>query len=144
MSEIYDLVIFAGDIIILVLFFYLVTQTGLMLMEYFAYADARIMQEYMSGMLSMSNFAPDFYALEFFPKVTHNMKVFEENPVINIIVGKLTKRANLMFEQKSPLPYVYLKDITGDCVNDYCMFSETHINNVTVESAIKTKIGLNK
>lgn len=149
----YDLIIMLGDLILILLFFYLLAEMGLSMLEQLYTADARIIQEYVSGYLSMENFAPDsFIVNQTFPRVSHSLNVAPEPPLIEVNVGskastsrnfldqtiETLKETNLIFVKKSPLPYTLVGTaaLGGSCAGAVgsggCVFSTKAYNSIEI------------
>lgn len=148
MTEIYDIVMMVGDLVLILAFLWFISEAALFFMEEFYGASSRIIQEFVSGYASMSSFAPQsFFAREEFPAVNHMMKLSETPPFVFLRTG--TKSATspnmisggqsninilLTFAQKPPFSY-FLSDsiiLTGDCIDNYCVFSGENRNNITI------------
>lgn len=149
----YDLIVMLGDLILILLFFYLLAEMGLSMLEQLYTADARIIQEYASGYLSMSNFAPDsFIANQTFPKVSHSLSAMSAPPLVMVNVGskasvgrnfldqtyETLKDTNLVFVQKPPLPFTLAGEarVGGSCAGAAgfagCIFSTSSYNAIEI------------
>ncbi len=148
MTEMYDMILMVGDLILILIFFWFIAEVGLFFLDEFSGASSRIIQEFVSGYASMSNFAPDaFFAEERFPAVNHLMKISEIPPFVSIKTGtRGTSSLNIMtgektgpnimitFVQKPPLSYFFSDsiDLSGDCVNIFCTFSGETQNKIKI------------
>jgi hypothetical protein len=88
MTEIYDMALMVGDLVVILLLIYFIAEAALFFLDEFSNAALRIIQEFVSGYVSMSNFAPAvFTAQEKFPAVNHMMKILEEPPLVFMKAG---------------------------------------------------------
>ncbi|MEM7826699.1 MAG: hypothetical protein QXQ40_00550 [Candidatus Aenigmatarchaeota archaeon] len=131
MHPMYDLAKMVCSLILILLFLKLVVDMTTTYIEYLAMGNSRIVQEYLSGFLSMSNFAPqNFYVINAFPEITHKLKVTKTPPLINITSGGVVKAPKIKFREYEPLGYT-LSDkivISGDCIDRWCEFSSNELN----------------
>jgi len=147
MTEMYDMVMMVGNLVlVLVIFWFLINAASLFLDE-FSNSSVRLLQEFVSGYISMSNFAPmNFSVEEKFPAVSHMMKVYKSPQLISVKVGSRgtasinpmtgEKKTNVMvsFAKKSPLAY-FLSDgivLNGNCIDNYCAFSGENPNKIKI------------
>ena len=150
MTEIYDMVLMVGDLVLILVFFWFIAEAGLFFLDEFSGASSRIIQEYVSGYASMSNFAPAAFAAEsVFPAVNHMMEISESPQFVFIKVGtRGTTNANPMtgeqaqpnaimlnFVQKTPLSYFLSNAVllSGDCMNNFCAFSGESQNTIRMK-----------
>lgn len=148
MPEIYDIVMMVGDLVVILVFLWFISEIALFFMDEFSGASSRIIQEYVSGYASMSNFAPTvFYARSEFPAVNHMMKISEIPPFISIKSGSKSSASSnpvagkeinvnilITFVQKPPLSY-FLSDnilLRGDCIDSFCSFSGENKNKISL------------
>jgi len=147
MTEIYDMVLMVGDLVLILVFFWFIAEAGLFFLEEFSGASSRIIQEYVSGYASMSNFAPAvFLATSEFPAVNHMLEILKSPPLVflkvgtrgspqtNPMVGEQLSPDTIMlnFVQKPPLSYFLSNAIllSGDCIDNFCAFSGENKNTV--------------
>jgi len=144
---IYDLVKMVAELILVLLILWVIVEAGKTWMEYLALADSRIVQEHVSGFLSISNFAPKhFYTNISFPKVGHKMLITKNPPLVKIEVGGFLELPTVKFKQKTPVGYVLSNSINlfGDCVEAECKFSVDEYNIFEIEKTdIDVEIKLN-
>jgi len=150
MTEIYDMVLMVGDLVLILVFFWFIAEAGLFFLDEFSGASSRIIQEYVSGYASMSNFAPASFSAESdFPAVNHMMEILKVPPFIFLKVGtRGTPSSNPMtggqtppeavminFVQKTPLSYFLSNAIllSGDCVGNFCAFSGENKNTIRLK-----------
>lgn len=147
MTEMYDMILMVGDLILILVFFWFIAEVGLFFLDEFSGASSRIIQEFVSGYASMSNFAPDaFFAEGRFPAVNHLMKLSEIPPFVSIKTGtRGTSSLNLMtgeqtnimitFAPKPPLSYFISNNIVlaGDCMDIFCAFSGENQNTIRIK-----------
>lgn len=150
MTEIYDMVLMVGDLVLILVFFWFIAEAGLFFLDEFSGASSRIIQEYVSGYVSMSNFAPpSFFAESDFPAVNHMMEILNGPPFVFLKVGIMgTPSSNPMtgeqlqpgaiminFVQKPPLSYFLSNAIllSGDCVGNFCAFSGENKNTIRLK-----------
>lgn len=142
METAYDIAVMLGDLVLVFLFFWFLINLGFTILEQLYTADARLIQEYASGYLSMSNFAPEsFSSNQTFPRVSHILSISSEPPIIRIKVGSGTtaasqvgenlfeKTINVAFTPRVPLGYLLSGvNIVGSCVSAGCIFSNEKYN----------------
>ncbi len=142
METAYDIVMMLGDLVLIFLFFWFLINLGFTILEQLYTADARLIQEYTSGYLSMSNFAPEvFNSNQTFPRVSHILNVLAEPQFVSIKVGSgttagsqigenLFERAiNVVFTPRIPLGYLLSSvNLGGSCVSGGCVFSTEKYN----------------
>lgn len=150
MTEIYDMVLMVGDLVLILVFFWFIAEAGLFFLDEFSGASSRIIQEYVSGYVSMSNFAPPSFSAESdFPAVNHMMEISKSMPFVFLKVGTMgTPSSNPMtgeqlqpgaiminFVQKPPLSYFLSNAIllSGDCVGNFCAFSGENKNEIKIK-----------
>ncbi len=148
MGPTYDLAIMLGDLILILLFFWLIANLGITILNQIYTADARIIQEYSSGYFSMNNFAPDvFVSNQTFPRISHIFAAAMEPQLINVRVGSMSTISRTVLDQASesdiivkfipklPLPYTLSSGISlaGSCISagidsGGCVFSSKDYN----------------
>lgn len=115
--------------------FRLAMELGETYVEYFARANSRVIQEFVSGFISISNFAPSqFFVNNTFPEVSHLLQVLERPPLVNISSGRTAKQPKIIFKEYPPLGYVKINEtkISGNCYNKWCEFSGDKLNAITL------------
>lgn len=135
-SFIWDMLMLVGDLALILLFFWFVLEAGKTYMEYFALADARIIQEHFSGFLSASNYAPrNFNATEHFPPAPHSLRILTSPPRIEIEVGSFFAMPKMKFREAGPITYVKYNriNILGDCVDAWCAFTQNGLNKINIQ-----------
>lgn len=146
METAYDVAMMLGDLVLIFLFFWFLINLGFVILEQLYGAEARLIQEYTSGYMSMGNFAPDsFVANQTFPRVSHILIVVAEPQLVSIKVGSgITSSSkvgenlfetaiNVVFTPRVPLGYLLSSmNPGGSCVSG-CMFSTEKYNVLSVE-----------
>lgn len=135
MHPIYNLAKMVCSLILIIMMFRLVIDLGETYVEYFARANSRVIQEFVSGFISISNFAPSqFFVNNTFPEVSHLLQVLENPPLVNISSGRTAKQPKIIFKEYPPLGYVKTDEnkISGNCFNKWCEFSGDKLNVITV------------
>ncbi|MFZ3077602.1 MAG: hypothetical protein WA139_04055 [Candidatus Aenigmatarchaeota archaeon] len=146
METAYDVAMMLGDLVLIFLFFWFLINLGFAILEQLYTADARLIQEYTSGYLSMGNFAPDsFNSNQTFPRVSHILTVLADPQLVSIKVGSgITSSSqvgenlfetaiNVVFTPRVPLGYLLSGMIPkGSCVSG-CMFSAEKYNVLSIE-----------
>lgn len=160
MTEIYDIIMMVGDLVLILMLLWFIAEIGQFYLENFWGASSRIIQEYVSGYLSMSNFAPPAFSSESaFPAVNHMMRISENLPFVFIKVGtrgtvsnplageQFTQNIIVTFAQKPPLSY-FLSDsimLLGDCLGGFCAFSDESLNKIKItKNAAAVTVLLNR
>lgn len=147
METAYDVAMMLGDLVLVFLFFWFLINLGFSILEQLYTAEARLIQEYASGYLSMGNFAPDaFDSNQTFPRVSHILNVLVEPQLINIKVGSGTTASNevgknlfenairVTFTPRVPLGYLLSgANLGGSCVSSFCAFSTEKYNVLKIE-----------
>ncbi len=148
MTEIYDIIMMVGDLVLILMLLWFIAEIGQFYLENFWGASSRIIQEYVSGYLSMSNFAPPAFSSESaFPAVNHMMRISEDLPFVLIKTGtrgavsnplageQFAQNIMITFAQKPPLSY-FLSNIislSGDCIDNFCAFSGEKQNKIKIK-----------
>lgn len=152
MGPTYDLVMMIGDLALILLFFWLLANLGMTILNQIYTADARMIQEYSSGYLSMSNFAPENFASnQTFPRVSHLFAASIEPPLIDVKVGvyetatisrdilgqPMDDSIFVKFIPKTPLPFTISgTTFAGSCINVIgaggCAFSSKNYNALEI------------
>ncbi|MBU5678675.1 MAG: hypothetical protein KQA36_02160 [Candidatus Aenigmarchaeota archaeon] len=135
MHPIYNLAKMVCSLILIIMMFRLVMDLGETYVEYFSRANSRVIQEFVSGFISISNFAPSkFYVNNTFPEVSHILKILEDPPLVNISSGKTSKQPKIIFKEYQPLGYTKLDGIKlgGKCIKNWCEFSGEKLNTITI------------
>lgn len=147
MESAYDIAMMLGDLVLVFLFFWFLINLGFVILEQMYTADARLIQEYASGILSMSNFAPQsFDSNQTFPRVSHILNIFPEPQIITIKVGSGTTASNeiggnlfenaikVTFTPRVPLGYLLSGvNLGGSCVSNNCIFSTEKYNILQIK-----------
>lgn len=150
MTEIYDMVLMVGDLVLILVFFWFIAEAGLFFLNEFSGASSRIIQEYVSGYVSMSNFAPAYFSAESdFPAVNHMMEILKSpqfvflkvgtmgTPSSNPLTGEQTQPNTIMinFVQRTPLQYFLSNAVilSGDCIDIFCTFSDKNKNTIRLK-----------
>ncbi len=144
----YDVVMMVGDLALIFLFFWLLVNIGFAVLDQLYTAEARLMQEQISGFLSMNNFAPEtFDSSHVFPKVSHILKIIEQPQLVAIKVGSSTTASvpvgenlfenmlRVTFTPRAPLGYT-LSDMIklgGSCVSGGCQLSSKEYNTLQIK-----------
>ena len=135
MHPIYNLAKMICSLILIIMMLRLAIDLGESYVEYFSRANSRMIQEYVSGFISISNFAPSqFNVNNTFPEVSHVLQILENPPVINISSGKTAKVPRIVFRPYPPLGYIKTSTtkLEGDCINKRCEFSGENLNNIVI------------
>ncbi len=144
MTEIYDMALLVGDLVLILVFIWFLINAGMVFLNEFSNASIRMLQEFISGYASMSNFAPSSFSAEIkFPAVNHMLKIYSDPQLVSVkagtkgtatlnpVTGEQTK-VMLTFVKKPPFPY-FLSDaviLSGDCVETFCAFSGEKTNKI--------------
>lgn len=153
MGPAFDIAMMFGNMVLIVLFFWLLINVGFAILEQLYTAEARIIQEYASGYLSMANFAPNsFDSKQTFPKVSHILNILSEPQLIIIKVGNAAtwdrqigedlfeSSIKVIFTPRTPLAYTLSNAISlaGSCIDAECKFSlkEFNIMQITKKSDV--------
>lgn len=133
MHPMYDLAKMICSLILIIMMFRLTLDLGESYVQYFIRGNSRIVQEFVSGFISMSNYAPSqFYVNNTFPEVSHLMQVLENPPLVNISSGKVARRPLIKFREYPPLSYTKTEKIKiqGNCTQKFCEFSGEKLNSI--------------
>ncbi len=138
MHPMYDLAKMICSLILIISIFRLVIELGYVYIEYFARGNVRVMQEFISGFISISNVAPsESYFEGIFPEVSHEIKIVKEPPLINISPGGVSQMPRIKFREYPEISYTIAKslNIEGDCVEKWCVLSGENINKIIIEKS---------
>jgi len=138
MHPMYDLAKMICSLILIISIFRLVIELGYVYLEYFARGNVRVMQEFISGFISISNFAPsESYFEGNFPEVSHEIKIVKNPPLINISPGGASQMPRIKFREYPEISYTLLNKISlkGDCVERWCALSGKNINKIIIEKS---------
>ena len=144
MGEFYDTTMVLADVAIILLMLLFFLLLGQALMNYFFMSDARIIQEYSSGYLSLANWAPEkMESSALFPKVNHRVNAKTEPAVIDVKLGSSVEGSFAVgFEDKLPLPYTIERDAAERrIVFDYYQeFSTAALNAIKVNKKNEARV----
>jgi len=141
MHPMYDLAKMICSLILIISIFRLVIELGYAYIEYFARGNIRIIQEFIAGFISISNFAPsNSYFEANFPEVSHEIKIVKDPPIINMSSGGTSRMPKIKFREYPEVSYTYETNINleGDCIEKWCALSGENINKIIIEKSKNT------